>query len=183
MPPHIEVEPHHDDVLQTPVPHPASNDEEVPSPLFRDDNNVKAPPPSSSLDRRQSDPLFAGKEVVLHEEPIKQAASPAAVSRITAIIGPESAYVKTTNAPASAAEAKAPAAAQQPTRPAAAAKPSPNQSGAKIEKKPLSLRASRFVKKHGWRAVPKKLASMASSNTARPAGAAKKVPVRHKNVV
>ena len=51
-----------------------------------------------------SDPDFtsaAGKQLVLKENPKKDviaAAAPAVVSRITAIIGPESAYVKKTTA-------------------------------------------------------------------------------------
>ena len=174
MPPRVEVDSHAEDGLQTPVPQSASNDE-APSPLFRD-NSVKPPPPSSSLDRRQSDPHFAGKEMALEEEPAKQPAAHT-VSRITAIIGPESAYVKTTgDAPSPAATVAAPVATQQATKPIAAAKKSPYESGIKIDPQQVLARARRFVSKQcrKVKARRKKLANKARSTWGK---------VTHKNAV
>ena len=115
--------------------------------------------------------------MALDEEPAKQPAAQA-VSRITAIIGPESAYyVKTTgDAPSPAAAAPAPAANQQATKPIAAAKKSPYESGVKIDPQKVLAWARRFVSKQcrKVKARRKKLANKARSTWG---------SVAHKNAV
>jgi hypothetical protein len=203
MPPHLEVDSHHDDW------HPQlvalSNDEPSSlSPLFR---SVELPPRSATscgLDRRMSDPDFtsaAGKQLVLKENPKKDviaAAAPAVVSRITAIIGPESAYVKKTTAavatPAATKAAATPTKTKSTPTPVTTktvaqttkSKQSPPSGKApvqqkskskKSESKPIFLRASHYVSKKGWKVVkslPKKVTSSVGSV---------KVPGHNRNVV
>ena len=167
MPPHIEIDAHNDEIL-------IINDDE-PSPLFRDQADTGIPF-TSRLDRRQSDPDFKveGSEMVVKNDAVKHQAVAPVVSRITAIIGPESAYVRTTTPtasninsqpPATAAAASAAAnKAAPPPKPKEAPKPKPppSQKEGKIESKPILLRATRFVSKKGWKVVkslPRKVVS------------------------
>lgn len=185
MPPHIEIDSHHDDWHQPSARQPPlmAGDNE-PSPLFRDHESLKVSP-ISRLDRRQSNPDFptAGKEMLLKEDPIKQAVAPV-ISVITAIIGPESAYVKApssssrppaTKGSTTTSTTAAVGAAQQ-KQPPTKKSPNPNNKG-KMETKPILLRASRYVSKKGWKVVkslPNKLVSTVGSM---------KVPCHHRNVV
>mmetsp|Transcript_23760 Transcript_23760/g.51390 ORF Transcript_23760/g.51390 Transcript_23760/m.51390 type:complete len:181 (-) Transcript_23760:238-780(-) len=180
MPPRIEVDSNEDD-WHHPAPRPSftptSNDE--PSPLFRDHDITM--PSTSRLDRRQSDPDFSA--IVLKEDPIKKLLVVApVVSRITAIIGPESAYVRTSTPSISISPPKTtagptstPKQAQQQTT-TTKKPPTPSPKG-KIETKPILLRATRFVSKKGWKVVkslPNKLVSTVGSV---------KIPGHHRNVV
>lgn len=192
MPPHIEVDSHHDEWhLQT--PQPTSLD--APSPLFLDYETISNGSPGgggalSSLSQRQSDPDFTKleyKKMVVKED-VK-----AAVSRITAIIGPESAYVRransspkassaTTTTAAAGAKSTSNAVQTSSTSTSATTKKSSsnnNPKGKKMETdRPISLRrATRYVSKKGWKVVkslPNKVASSVRSVH---------VPCHHRNVV
>lgn len=187
MPPHVEIDcSHHDDWQPRSL---AYDDDEQPSPLFRDSESMKVSPRSSPLDRRQSDP-DAGSEIVPRaaDRPTGPGAFAPVVSVITAIIGPESAYVRTSPSSAVVASTttKTTTAATKtttttttttvaalPKRPPAApqSKPSPDRKDEggirEDEAKPIIiLRASRYVSKKGWKVVkslPNKLGSMVGS--------------------
>eukprot|EP00584_Thalassiosira_punctigera_P021085 CAMPEP_0172548392 /NCGR_PEP_ID=MMETSP1067-20121228/17694_1 /TAXON_ID=265564 ORGANISM="Thalassiosira punctigera, Strain Tpunct2005C2" /NCGR_SAMPLE_ID=MMETSP1067 /ASSEMBLY_ACC=CAM_ASM_000444 /LENGTH=187 /DNA_ID=CAMNT_0013335599 /DNA_START=118 /DNA_END=681 /DNA_ORIENTATION=- len=187
MPPHVDADSHHDDWHPAPRSRSLPYDHE-PSPLFRDSESAKAPP-RSPLDRRQSDPDFTAsvREMVRKDDPAKHVAAPV-VSVITAIIGPESAYVRSStgggSTPADKGSMAAAASteatgvtAQQKQSPTSTKKPPSQSKGGKTEHKPLFLRASRYVSKKGWKVVkslPNKVASTVGSV---------KVPGHHRNVV
>jgi len=98
MPPYIEVDSHHNDeytLLQKSNADDINKNNNFPSPLFHDDVLSTPPPTTSRLDRRQSDPGFTGLSTV-QEDPMKKPlldSRVGEVSRIQAIIGPESAYI------------------------------------------------------------------------------------------
>jgi hypothetical protein len=168
------------------------------SPLFRDHDSKIAPSsPSCRLDKRQSDPDYAaaaaaaaaegGRERTLSSEDptlghrpssstttTTGAIIPKRVSRITAIIGPESAYVKVgDSAPGEVGGLPtpplAPTAADEPSAPkreVTAARPpegkATSDGGGKREGKSLLIRATRFMSKRGGKivkSVPRKMAS------------------------
>ena len=96
MPPYIEVDSHHNDectLLQRSSADDTNKNNNFPSPLY--DDVLSTPPTTTSrLDRRQSDPGFTGLSSV-QEDPMKKPlldSRVGEVSRIQAIIGPESAY-------------------------------------------------------------------------------------------
>lgn len=131
MPPHIEIDSHHDDgLLAAPRSSLALCTDDAPSPLFHDSDSLRKPPPTSPLDRRQSDPEFvsAKKEAAPANGAARKAAAPA-VSRITAIIGPESAYVRAASASAAGSggrpSPKGATAAGAAAKSVAAARPKP----------------------------------------------------------
>ncbi len=175
------------------------NNDEL-SPLFRDHERKIAPSsPSCRLDKRQSDPEYAaaaaaaaaegGRERTLSSEdptlghrPSSSSTTtttgaiiPKRVSRITAIIGPESAYVKVgDSAPGDVGGLPTPplppAAADEPSAPkreVTAARPPEvkaitNDGGEKRESKSFLVRATRFMNKRGGKlvkSVPRKMAS------------------------
>lgn len=213
MPPYIEADSHHHDndcQVPTDQPKPAlvtsTNNDELPSPLFRD--NTITTRTNFGLDRRLSDPnnLDEGKEVILKDEPAKQVVAPI-VSRITAIIGPESAYVKTAKTVSSPTATKGVGATtatkssssssstvkqqkqqtqkQQPLKKSMNKTKDQKTDTTTTNKKPVYLRASRYVSKKGWKVVkslPNKLVSTARSTCA---GSVKvpKVPGNHRNVI
>lgn len=189
MPPYIEVDSHHDEDCWRPARPPLVLSNDQPSPLFLDYDSITAQssPSAFSLSRQQSNPDSTA--VVLKEDPVKKAAAPV-VSVITAIIGPESAYVRNTcggggapNSPAAASSSAASNKRQRPAEPTSSStssnsKPSSPNGGpkGKIEK-PMLLRATRYVSKKGWKVVkslPNRLATTAGSV---------RVPGRHRNVV
>jgi len=102
MPPYIEVDSHHNDectLLQKSSTDNINKNNNFPSPLFHDDVLSTPPPTTSRLDRRQSDPGFTGLSSV-QEDPMKKPlldSRVGEVSRIQEIIGPESAYVRTSS--------------------------------------------------------------------------------------
>ena len=214
MPPYIEVETHGNDdwswlttASSTAVNENSSklnnndHNNDLSSPLFRDDDsNI---PPPSRLDRRQSDPDFTTLSAK-HEEDTHiiinkpLAAHPPVVSRITAIIGPESAYVRTncsvnnsttnasSNTPPSTSTASIPKREpivykngipqkKKPLSSSSSGNSGENEDG---NNKPVFLRrATKLVSKKGWRVVkslPNKLISTVNSV---------KIPGVHKNVV
>ena len=172
------------------------NNDEL-SPLFRDHDRKIAPSsPSCQLDKRQSDPEYAaaaaaegGMEKTLSSEdptlghrPSSSSTTtttgaiiPKRVSRITAIIGPESAYGKVgDSAPGDVGGLPTPplppAAADEPSAPkreVTAARPpevkaTTNDGGEKREGKSLLVRTMRFMSKRGGKfvkSVPRKMAS------------------------
>ena len=169
------------------------NNDEL-SPLFRDhDSKIALSSPSCRLDKRQSDPEYAaaaaneGRERTLSSEDLtlghRLSSSsttmtgpivPRRVSRITAIIGPESAYVKVgDSAPGEVGGLPTPplppAAADEPSAPkqeVTVARPpevkATSDGGDKREGKSLLVRATRFMRKRGWKlvkSVPRKVAS------------------------
>ena len=214
MPPYIEVETHGNDdwswlttASSTAVNENSSklnnndHNNDLSSPLFRDDDsNI---PPPSRLDRRQSDPDFttlAAKQKedthIIINKPL--AAPPPVVSRITAIIGPESAYVRTncsvnnsttnasSNTPPSTSTASIPKREpivykngipqkKKPLSSSSSGNSGENKDG---DNKPMFLRrATKLVSKKGWKVVkslPNKLISTVNSV---------KIPGVHKNVV
>ena len=216
MPPHIEVETHSNDdwswltsASSTTVDNGNNNklnndnnnnNTDLSSPLFRDDDS-NIPPPPSRLDRRQSDPDFTA--LVKHEEKDTHitnkplvAPSPV-VSRITAIIGPESAYVNvrtcstTTNNVSSSSNNTPPSittstsiSKKEPIVykngiPQKKKSPSPNGTNCENKDSETNLlrRATKLVSKKGWKVVkslPNKLMSTFKSV---------KIPGVHKNVV
>lgn len=192
MPPHVEVESHSDELHRPSNSSIAADD--APSPLFRDHDDGTVPiSPLCRLDRRQSDPDFSateGTEMILRDGPGKKAASAASpvVSVITAIIGPESAYVRATGAdsPTTAATASSDGSGK-PTATAAAASmkqqalnptSAPTKEKKKVESKTVLLRATRYVSKKGWKVVkslPRKIMSAG--------GSAKPPTCNHRNVV
>lgn len=164
MPPYIEVDSHQDDDFGLQLARPPlvlSTDQ--PSPLFLDYESVNpqlSPTASTSqLSRRQSDPDFTA--LVIKDDPAKKAKEAAkaapVVSVITAIIGPESAYVRTANTKADSANGKSTATAvptaksssssgvaakvtkQQPKK---AAQPSPSKSTPSVTSKTKSTPAN-----------------------------------------
>eukprot|EP00578_Thalassiosira_sp_NH16_P028927 CAMPEP_0181094770 /NCGR_PEP_ID=MMETSP1071-20121207/10167_1 /TAXON_ID=35127 /ORGANISM="Thalassiosira sp., Strain NH16" /LENGTH=197 /DNA_ID=CAMNT_0023177115 /DNA_START=103 /DNA_END=696 /DNA_ORIENTATION=- len=197
MPPYVEVDTHHDEDCWRPARPPLVLSNDQPSPLFLDYDSItaaKSSPSAVSLSPQQSNPEFSA--VVLREDPAKKAAAAApVVSVITAIIGPESAYVRntcggaaSTNFPA-AASSTASSKRQRPAEPSSSPtssnnKPSSSSSpanGSNTKKwkteKPMLLRATRYVSKKGWKVVkslPNRLATTAGSV---------RVPGRHRNVV
>ena len=96
MPPHIELDSSHDEWRTTRQPQLASlnlaNGEQ--SPLFQDEDNTRQSS-FNSLDRRQSDTEFVwtARQLVKKDKKNNQEVKPF-VSKISMIIGPESAYVK-----------------------------------------------------------------------------------------
>mmetsp|Transcript_14122 Transcript_14122/g.21286 ORF Transcript_14122/g.21286 Transcript_14122/m.21286 type:complete len:206 (+) Transcript_14122:48-665(+) len=205
MPPHIEIDSHHDELCPAPRS-PTLYDDEQPSPLFRDSEVVI---PISPLDRRQSDPNFSdpaevkNRSLVLKDAPTKKAvttARPVVVSRITAIIGPESAYIRnttvsnnnnrvstttakgtttTTTTSSSVATKTATKAAAATTTTTTSAQKKKQPQTNKKDTKPIFLRASRYVSKKGLKVVkflPNKVASTVGSINV-------KVPGHHRNVV
>jgi hypothetical protein len=179
------------------------------SPLFRD-HDIKIAPssPSCRLDKRQSDPEYAaaaaegGRERALlsedptlgHRPPSSSSTAttgsivPCRVSRITAIIGPESAYVKVGDAapgyvgglptppPPPAADSKSSAPKREVTQARSPEVKTASVGGGKRESKSLFVRATRFVSKRGWKLV-KSLPSKLSCEF----GTAK--VGRHRNVI
>jgi len=99
MPPYIEIDAHHDEWPEERQPTSLLGyDEHHPSPLFLDYRELPSKvPPESRLDLRQSDPDLSAvpprEEEVVERREVVATAVP--VSRITAIIGPESRYVRT----------------------------------------------------------------------------------------
>jgi hypothetical protein len=163
------------------------NDEKL-SPLFRDHDSKIAPSsPSCRLDKRQSDPEYAaaaegGRErTTSSEDPLghrpstttttSTTATAAAVvstrvSRITSIIGPESAYVKSgDSAPGDVGGLTPPSSppplpdADEPSAPEPEATPparpsemlAPSDDLGKLETRSLLVRVTRFVSKRGWK--------------------------------
>eukprot|EP00581_Thalassiosira_minuscula_P009561 CAMPEP_0183702674 /NCGR_PEP_ID=MMETSP0737-20130205/700_1 /TAXON_ID=385413 /ORGANISM="Thalassiosira miniscula, Strain CCMP1093" /LENGTH=195 /DNA_ID=CAMNT_0025929325 /DNA_START=98 /DNA_END=685 /DNA_ORIENTATION=+ len=195
MPPHVELDCHHDEWCQPSYqlqPLTSHEDEEQScSPLFR---SIQVAPKSSRLDRRQSDPEFdklqqdileeEGKEVgSKSEDPAKKKAvvaqAPPAVSVITAIIGPESAYVRTVSPANSATSASTASTTSTSTATAQTKQQRTNNKSPTDNKKakPIHLRATRYVSKKGWKVVkslPKKVVSTVRSA---------KIPGHHRNVV
>jgi len=200
MPPHIEIDSHHDELYPA-HRSPTLYDDEQPSPLFRDSEAVVTP--ISPLDRRQSDPHFSdpaevnNRSLVLKvDDATKKAvttARPVVVSRITAIIGPESAYIinttasnnnnrVSTTAKGTTTTTATSSSATTKTETAATTTSSPKRKQAQTNKKdtkPIFLRASRYVSKKGLKVVkflPNKVASTVGSINV-------KVPGHHRNVV
>ncbi|KAL3822182.1 hypothetical protein ACHAXA_008198 [Cyclostephanos tholiformis] len=155
------------------------NDDKL-SPLFRDHDSKIAPPSSSCrLDKRQSDPEYAaaaesGRERALSWEDPNLGHRPSTttttttttlsvvsmpVSRITAIIGPESAYIKFPDDVGGLPPPKLAADGCDETKRVAIPgrrlpeERSPSDNGGGKVAQSLLVRASRLVGKRGWKLV------------------------------
>jgi len=164
MPPHIEIDAHHDEWPEERQPTSllADYDEHL-SPLFLDYRELPPKiPPESRLDLRQSDPDMSVASPM--EEPVERrevVASAVPVSRITAIIGPESRYVRTKDESVGTGS-KADSRRPQPNAPGTGR---PRGPPSNVNANPFA-RASARASKKGWKVVkslPNKLVSTVGS--------------------
>jgi len=171
MPPHIEIDTHHDEWPERRQPTSLLGcDEHHPSPLFLDYRELPPKvPPESRLDLRQSDPDMSASTPKMEEIGDRREGAAAAaavpVSRITAIIGPESRYVRTkeesVGTGASDGTGSASKVSVPPPQPSAPEKGRPRKPPSNANANPFA-RASARASKKGWKAVkslPKKLVS------------------------
>lgn len=188
MPPHVDIDAHHDEWPEERSPTSLlADDEHYSSPLFRDYCELPPKvPPEARLDLRQSDPdlsaAAAGTAPTMEAAGGARAAPPPPVSRITAIIGPESRYVRAYEKGAVAGTKAGPGTSNKgggdrppPSPPVPAPRP----------RKPASnpnpfARASARASKKGWKvmkSLPNKLASTVGN--VKVSSVKVKVPVPH----